>query len=151
MNIKLSLFQASSLEVVVNTKVNVIAIKVYTPNVWIFACTIVFFRLPTSKTYVSYKTDLLVKVYSDTWFQTYWPFINWRGNCMRMVIVGITETTIDESIYILCTNYIETSIRCNCEIVASFTLYIYRVTFSPTNDGTNCNIFIDVITNLSEN
>lgn len=33
MNIKLSLFQATSLEVVVNTKVNVIAIKVYTPNV----------------------------------------------------------------------------------------------------------------------
>ena len=69
--INIKYVQNSSLEVVVNTECNVVTIEVYTPYVVVGTCTLSFFRLPTSKTNVSYEAKFLVQVNSNTRLQTY--------------------------------------------------------------------------------
>ena len=139
----------NSLEVVINTESDVITVKRCTPNIFCLSTTyIIFSRLPTYKTNVSYKTYLWTKINSKTWSQTSFPLINRWTCCMSMVVMSIAKTTINESIYILRTYESVTSIWCNLERVTRFSLIFNWITFTPTDCGTNCPILIDIVTNL---
>ena len=103
--------QINSLEVVVNTESNVVAIKACTPSVSIYAWTLLLNRLPTSETYVSNEANLLVEVYSDTWLQTCWPCVN------LAMIVCLTQTTINESVNVLRVYKCVTNVRLYGDVV----------------------------------
>ena len=51
---------------------------------------------------------------------------------MSMIVVCITETTINEYVYILAVNECVTSVWLYCKVVTRLTLNIYWSTFTPT-------------------
>ena len=127
----IKLFLINSLEVVVNSESNVVAIKACTPSVSIYAWTLLLNRLPTSETYVSYEAYLWANVYSNTWLQTYRPCV-----CTTSIVL-VSKTTINETIYILATCESVTNVWLQLEVVVNWILAldVNRVTFTPTNYG----------------